>query len=394
MYHPLKKGNHFSVNDKNNTANNISACNCRSDGQICRWGNFVQPLLIKPYFWIMAAKPTWSKNVAQEVFFQILLHVVLFLFFSFNRHNHEIQDFQIAYFINYALGAFVINYLLLPRFFYRKKYLMFLISLVLVVAFVIALEEFVFEKIYFANSRGQRFPGLFFTLLEVMPLITILCGFKFAWDASKKQREVDTLSAMVKESELQYLKSQINPHFLFNNLNNLYSYAIAMSPKTPSIILELSSVLRYMLYDCKEAFVPLPKEIEHLKNFIQLSELQIENRGKVEFNAENLGSGYQIAPLILNVFVENAFKHSTASQSEDISIKVNLNVTGTGTLEFACVNSFRHLTNTDDLSNGIGLQNVKKRLQLIYPDAHTLSIQETDSLYSVNLKIELKKGKP
>jgi LytS/YehU family sensor histidine kinase len=197
---------------------------------------------------------------------------------------------------------------------------------------------------------------------------------------------------MVKESELQYLKSQINPHFLFNNLNNLYSYAIDNSPKTPSIILELSSVLRYMLYDCKENFVPLAKEIEHLKNFTQLSELQIENRGQVEFNVENIRSGHRIAPLILNVFVENAFKHSTASQSEDISIKIHINVTEAGMLEFECVNSYRPLKNTDNLSHGIGLQNVKKRLQLIYPNAHTLSIQETDSLYSVQLNIELKKG--
>ncbi|MDT7828450.1 histidine kinase [Pricia sp. S334] len=340
----------------------------------------------------MANKFTWSKSVSAEVFFQVLLHVVLFLFFSFDKHNHEIQPFQVAYFINYAFGAFIINYVLLPRFFYRKKYLLFFISLVLVIAFVISIEEFVLEKIYFADSRGQGFPGLFFTLLEVMPLITILCGFKFAWDAMKKQHEVDTLSAMVKESELQYLKSQINPHFLFNNLNNLYSYAIDNSPKTPSIILELSSVLRYMLYDCREDFVPLAKEIEHLKNFTQLSELQIEDRGKVEFNADNIPSGYQIAPLILNVFVENAFKHSTASQSEDISIEIQIHVTENGMLEFACVNSFQPQTNTDDLSHGIGLQNVKKRLQWIYPNAHTLSIQETDSLYSVRLNIELKKG--
>jgi hypothetical protein len=340
----------------------------------------------------MATTFTWNKSVWAEVFFQVLLHVVLFLFFSFDKNQPRIQTYQIAFFINYAVGAFIINYILLPRFFYRKKHIPFLLFVVLVIAGIIMMEELVLERIFFPDTRGKHFPGIVFSLLDVMPIIIILTGFKFAWDASKKQRELEELSAMVKESELQYLKSQINPHFLFNNLNNLYSYAIDNSPKTPSIILELSSVLRYMLYDCKENFVPLAKEIEHLKNFTQLSELQIENRGQVEFNVENIRSGHRIAPLILNVFVENAFKHSTASQSEDISIKIHINVTEAGMLEFECVNSYRPLKNTDNLSHGIGLQNVKKRLQLIYPNAHTLSIQETDSLYSVQLNIELKKG--
>ena len=147
-----------------------------------------------------------------------------------------------------------------------------------------------------------------------------------------------------------------------------------------------------MLYDCKENFVPLSKEIEHLKSFMQLSELQVENRGSVDFQLGDINSDYQIAPLILSVFVENAFKHSTASQSEDISINVKLNVTENGILEFECVNSFRTQANTDDLSNGIGLKNVKKRLQIIYPNAHSLSIQETDVLYSVVLNIELNKA--
>jgi len=321
-----------------------------------------------------------------------LLHIVLFIFFSFDRHNPGIQNYQITFFINYAFAAFIINYVLLPRFFYRKKYIPFFIFLIVIIAGIILIEEFVLEQIYFPDSkRSKKFPGVFYSLLDVMPVIVILSGFKFAWDASKKQHEVDQLKALVKESELQFLKSQINPHFLFNNLNNLYSYAIDNSPKTPNIILELSSVLRYMLYDCKEKYVPLSKEIEHLQNFTKLHELQIEDRGSVIFNTENNSSGYVIAPLILSVFLENAFKHSTASQSEDISIDIGIKVTEKGLLQFVCVNSFRPTTNTDDLSHGIGLRNVKKRLEILYSDAHDLSIKETDNLYSVMLELQLKR---
>lgn len=333
---------------------------------------------------------SFFNTTSKEVIFQILLHGVLFLFFSFDRNQPEIHEYKIVAFLNYALGALVINYILLPRYFYKKNYLYFFGFVIIVVAGIIALEELVLERIYFPDTRGKHFPGVFYSLLDVMPVIAILAGFKFAWDASLKQREVEELRSSVKESELQFLKSQINPHFLFNNLNNLYSYAIEQSPKTPTIILELSSVLRYMLYDCKEDFVGLGKEIEHLKNFTQLNELQIEERGKVTFNADDIPSGYLIAPLILSVFVENAFKHSTASQSEAIIIDIRIKLDANGQLDFECKNSFRPVTNIDKLSNGIGLRNVKKRLQLLYPDAHTLRIKDSNNLYSVYLKMNLK----
>ncbi len=338
----------------------------------------------------MAPKTRLLNSISKEILFQVALNLVLFLFFSFDRNQPQIQEFKIVTFINYALGALVINYVLLPHFFYRKKYFLFFLYVALMVAIIIAIEELVIERIYYPDTRGKHFPGVIFSLLDVMPVITILAGFKFAWDASTKQREVEQLRTSVKESELQFLKSQINPHFLFNNLNNLYSYAIEQSPKTPSIILELSSVLRYMLYDCKEDFAALPKEIEHLKNFSQLNELQIEERGKVSFHTENIRTGYLIAPLILTVFVENAFKHSTASQSEGIFIYINVKLDDKGLLDFECRNSFLPVGNTDDLSKGIGLQNVKKRLQLLYPNAHELYIQEDDNVYLVHLKMQLK----
>ncbi len=179
-------------------------------------------------------------------------------------------------------------------------------------------------------------------------------------------------------------------HFLFNNLNNLYAYALENSSKTPTIILEISSVLRYMLYDCKENFVPFYKELEHLKNFTALNELQIEDRGIINFRTKNLREGYQIAPLILMVFIENAFKHSTASQSDNILIDISIGMSTAGELEFYCKNTFRKKTNTDNLSRGIGLANVKKRLDLLYPSLYRLDIVENTNEFIVNLSMQLK----
>ena len=272
----------------------------------------------------MIKKRNISNLQYREILFQIVLHALVFIFYAINKKHPYVEEFQIPFFLNYAFTAFVINYALLPRFFYKKKYLYFALYLVIMIAMALYVEEFVLEQIYFADTKGKKFLGVFFTLIDILPVTTILVGFKFAWDALIKQREVDELKIAIQESELQFLNSQINPHFLFNNLNNLYSYAIVNSPKTPSIILELSAVLRYMLYECKEKYVPLAKEVKQLENFINLNEMQIEERGEVVFSKKNIESGFQIAPLILMVFIENAFKHSTASQSEDIKIEVSL----------------------------------------------------------------------
>ena len=314
----------------------------------------------------MAIPHTWLNISWKELLFQLLLHILVFLVMSVDEHHPQIEEYQIVFFLQYALAALIINYILLPQFYYRKKYLLFFVCLLMVLAGVILIEETLLERIYFPNSRGQSFPGLYHTLLEVLPAIAILSGFKFAWDALGKQQEVNELRATVQESELQFLTSQINPHFLFNNLNNLYSYAIANSPKTPTIILELSSVLRYMLYECKERFVPLKKEIEQLNNFTQLYQLQIEERGEVHFRIPpHVSPDYFIAPLILIVFIENAFKHSQASQSDNIYIDIEIQVSESGQLDFYCKNNFLPLTNTENLSRGIGLANVKKTLSLV-----------------------------
>ncbi|NER15364.1 histidine kinase [Leptobacterium flavescens] len=328
------------------------------------------------------------KQFHKEILFQGLLSLVLFTFLTFDKRRPSVHWSDIAFFSNYLIVSLFIGYHLLPAYLYKKKYYHFFLGLLIAIAVAFIVEEFVVEQIFFPNTRGQ-YVSVLYTLIDILPVIAVFVGFKFGWDALKKQRELDNLKQMVQESELQFLKSQINPHFLFNNLNNLYSYAIESSPKTPSIILELSSVLRYMLYDCREPFVPLQKEIEHLKHFTALNELQIEQRGDIQFNVKNGSQAFRIAPLILIVFVENAFKHSTASQSENINIRICIKVNDDGVLKFLCENSFLPNTNTDNLSHGIGLENVKKRLNLLYKDAYSLDISQKDDIYRVYLELNL-----
>lgn len=321
----------------------------------------------------------------------MILHSIVLIFFSFNWYDQEFRIDRVWFFLSYAIASIFITYFLMPRFLYKKRYWQFLMAFVLVVAALIILEETVLEQIFYPDTkRSSTFPGIFAALVGVLPVMTILFGGKFAWDALQKQEQIDELQTTIQESELQFLRSQVNPHFLFNNLNNLYSYALENSPKTPEIILGMSGVLRYMLYECKERFVPLEKELEQLENFVQLYKLQIEERGKVNFETVGIESGYKIAPLILIVFIENAFKHSQSGQSSDIEISIKLQMQGS-TLHFSCTNNFEANESMDSMANGIGLQNVKKRLHLLYQRKHELKIQEKANSFKVDLSLALEK---
>lgn len=334
-----------------------------------------------------------NRSSRKEWIFQIILHLMVFYFLTMDNVKgeviYEFGWFQVASFGNYIFANVLISYFFLPHFFYKKKYLQFGIYFLLVVVALILIEEYFLDKVFFPDTRRADIKGVMLSLGESLSVLVTLCGMKIAWDSVTRQKEMDDLKIMVKESELSYLNSQINPHFLFNNLNNLYSYAVEKSSKTPEIILGLSGVLRYMLYECREKTVPLLNEIEHLKNFIQLYELQIEERGKVEFRTENINDHYQIAPLILNVFVENAFKHSQTGQSEEIHISVFAKVNPEGELEFTCINNYEESDFVGSQLHGIGLENVKKRLMLLYPEKHELMIKKGTREYTVFLKIKL-----
>ncbi|MEO0570441.1 MAG: histidine kinase [Bacteroidota bacterium] len=327
----------------------------------------------------------------KELLFQIILHVVVLLFFAYSRTAQIFRTDRIWFFLIYAAAAVLVSYVLMPKLLYRKKYWQFLAAFVFIVTMLIVLEETVLEQILYPNTRrAATFPGVFVSLLGVLPIMTVLSSGKFAWDAIEKQQKIDELQGVVQESELQFLRSQINPHFLFNNLNNLYSYALEASSKTPEIILGISGVLRYMLYECKERFVPLEKELKQLANFVQLYNLQIEERGTVKFTKRDIKNGYKIAPLILIVFIENAFKHSQSGQSSNIEIFIDLYMKH-NVLHFRSKNNFQPSNDIKSLDNGIGLENVEKRLALLYPKKHAFAITKEDDYFIVDLSLNLKK---
>ncbi len=319
---------------------------------------------------------------------EALLFVVLFFSYAYGEKHDPFHYADIIFFLVYVAATLLINLILLPAFFYKKRYLEFLIGVIVIMHGVILLEEFVLEQIFYPNSRGQYFGGFLGSWLEIMPFVLIPVGFKAMLDLRKKQSQMEQLQQLVQQSELQFLKNQINPHFLFNNLNNLYAIALEDSKQVPEIILKLSNVLRYMLYDCRTDAVILDKELKHLEDLVGLYELQIQERGRVYLNISFSNNSLVIAPLLLNVFVENAFKHSTSSLSTGLEVLMDISLEG-NELTFKCENNFAAESNTSDLGTGIGLKNVKNRLNLLYPNRHQLTLKEENDRFIVELTLTL-----
>ena len=195
------------------------------------------------------------------------------------------------------------------------------------------------------------------------------------------------------QTELQFLKNQINPHFLFNTLNNLYALTLKKSDLAPDVVIKLSDMLRYMLYECNEKEVALSKEIKYIQNYIELEKIRLSKNVDIQIKIEGDISKTYIAPLLIIPFIENSFKHGLKYSSSNAYLHFNVNA-NQNELAFYIENSKANnmagsiRTNT---TGGIGLVNVKKRLELIYPSTHSLKIQESPNSYTIDLKIKFKK---
>lgn len=205
--------------------------------------------------------------------------------------------------------------------------------------------------------------------------------------ADRKSQEAFRLQNEKLESELKFLKSQVNPHFLFNALNNIYSLAVMQAPQTPDSVMQLSEILRYMVYDSNETSVTLKNEISYIENFVDLQLLKDSKGMNVSLDLDKNSPELRIAPLLFIPFVENAFKHSKIENSKEGFIKIKLDVKDK-VIKFSCINSKPKEVYTKDSVGGVGLTNTTQRLALLYPDdQHQLTINDSDDRFEVNLII-------
>jgi two-component system LytT family sensor kinase len=341
----------------------------------------------------MELKMTYQRWIIMiHALFWLMLLMLLVLIF-----NAILNDIVIA------IGATLINIVgfsilvygnllwLLPKYFSQKKYWLYGFG-VFVLLLVTSMLRFwlgyglsksmnwgVVQEFTPSFFGSMLISGSFFLLISI-PLYLINNWFK-------KQELEHELKTHQLEAELRFLKAQVNPHFLFNALNNIYSLSFEQSTKTPKMILKLSEMMSYMLYDCNNEQVNLSKEIDYLRNYIDLQQLKKDGEFNIKFEAEAEVKSVMIYPMLFIPFFENAFKHGNLENTKNGWFKskfvVNKNI-----LIFHASNSIGKVP-TSYKKGGIGLQNIQERLALLYPKKHDFKISHTNYIFTIDLTIDL-----
>ncbi len=334
--------------------------------------------------------PKLFKNIALHVIFWVL--VVTYFAWGFGFHTEVKKHLVNSLFFlpGHFIMVYSLVYVLVPKYLLKRKYLHFFTGIFFLVLLCL-IYTFVFQRT--VNINQGIFSGMVLTVgKNVLPFLhigAIVLSIKLLqyWYDQKNQ----TIEAEKQKTaaELKLLRTQLHPHFLFNTLNNIYSHTLELSSKTPDIVLKLKGLLHFMIFESQSAKIPLTKEIELLQNYISLEQLRYGDRLKVSESIIGEIDKYQIAPLLLLPFFENAFKHGTSKQMDRSFIDFNLSLDGSD-MQFQLVNSIdQYEEGQMSKFGGLGLQNVKRRLELLYKDKYHLEIEILDGVFVVKLQLSL-----
>ncbi len=314
----------------------------------------------------------------------------------------QVIEFNIMVVFTQIITAYTCIYVLIPRFLDKKKISLFMIWLLILLIVMFAIYT-LFKTYYYDPKYYNSFSEIakfyaqkdfWYRILNVQvffskvikfltpTVLLIIAGFY------QKQKEFIQLKEQKKEAELSALKNQLNPHFLFNTLNNLYSLSLEKSDRAPEVIERLSEIIDYLLYRCRDKFVPITKEIALLENYIALENLRYGKRVTVNFE-HSITNNLNIAPLILLTFLENAFKHSVAQALRNAKIDISLN-TDNGIIIYIVKNTkpiIEHSNIESVEEEPLGLKNAIKQLDLIYGEYYDLHIQNNENDHTVTLKL-------
>ncbi len=298
----------------------------------------------------------------------------------------------------HAAVCYLNNYLLMNWFLLKRDYLSYILSITLSISaayFPIALTYYlIISGDGSASLQVWSFRFFLINSFSISLTVAITASLKLLKDYYQNERKNRELQKLNRHTELKFLKGQINPHFLFNSLNNLYGLALKKAESTPSFILKLSELLRYVIYDSSEGKVALDKEINYLENYLDLERIRLGDRGSIELEKKGSFLGLQIEPMMLIPFVENSIKHGVNSLAKEAWIKIKIGVEGVDNNKLFIfeVENNKPLSMNLPLKNigaGIGIENTKRRLSILYPNNHTLTIVDKEYIYFVSLKINL-----
>jgi two-component system sensor histidine kinase AlgZ len=295
-----------------------------------------------------------------------------------------------------VIYAYVVLMVFVPKFLVRERYLSFF-ALYCVWAVAGLFLNFFWRYYVVIPLRtgrpapptgGQAYRQIFaifsFVVMNTVAMFGVFIRMFKYW--YREQRQKMQIEQEKIRAELELLRAQLHPHFLFNTLNNLYSLVLERSEKAPDMLLRLSALLNYVLYECKAREVPLDKEIHILKDYIALEQERYGSRLEVSMNFSGDIAGFSVAPMLFQPFVENAFKHGTAEQLGRVWMSIELSVQKER-LFFRVINSMDGLNASAATTGGIGIANVRRRLELLYPDKHSLELDTGEEVFIVSMNL-------
>lgn len=345
------------------------------------------------------------KGVFNNISYKIPIkyHFIFWIsYFALNvvRWGSYYQDYWYSFksnIVTVGLGmvlAYFHIYFLLPKLLYRKKIIIYIFFFVIALAvFYVVRTELIFFYIndnVWPESQTPQMAYAFNHILAVCLIgiydVGIATAVKLGVDWVFDRKRIQSLEAIQLKTELQFLKAQIQPHFFFNTLNNLYALTLEKSKQAPEVVLKLSEIMEYILYDAKEPTIRLLNEIKYIQNYIDLERLRYGEKVSVMVNMLGDIESKDIPPLLLLPFVENCFKHG-AIDNDQLNILIEFEVTDKDVLKFSVINNY-NLSSQNNKKHGIGNQNVLRRLELLYGDNFTLDTRTEKQNYIVELSIQ------
>ncbi|MBC5775375.1 histidine kinase [Pontibacter sp. KCTC 32443] len=352
---------------------------------------------------------SWSlpdpRSIIRNRMLQHLSFWVCYVVFFGLLYGSYIDDYYNAFMVElvelpFKMALVYFNmYYLMPKFLLTRRYLEFFVYLLLLTGAIAGLMQYVLLPLLIHplicpttctqdNLTLYRFVK---NIVNINYLVAISATIVLLRNWYQHQQSARTLSQDKLEAELKFLKGQIHPHFLFNTLNSLYSLTLKKSDNAPEMVLKLSGLMDYMLYDANAAKVPLEKELNYIRNYIDLERIRYGNRVDISFTEAGTILGKTIAPMMLLPFVENAFKHGVSTETENAWVRIDIKVQDRNlSLRVEnCKCGEKQDRSDREMASGIGLKNVRRRLELLYKDAYSLEIEDEPDVYAVHLELDL-----
>lgn len=348
------------------------------------------------------------KRIIEHLIFWLIAMVLLTIYFGADKPNYFIAFRNNLFYLPvHMLYFYSLAYIVIPKYLYRQKYTLFFAALlvsVIIAGLLTRIIDILFVEPYLLEIQKQYGISFKWEKMEGGFIEKILQPYRFV-NAVKGSNLIVWIALSIKffkmwverrqaalEAELNFLKGQIHPHFLFNTLNNLYSLTIQSSPESPFIVMGLSDILRYMLYECDTDSIRLKREIEIIESYIALEKIRYKDRLELSLSVTGDIKNINIAPLVMLPLVENAFKHGTSEMIGEAWINIDLQVRS-NILKLKISNSKPDVLPDDIASHKgkIGLSNLKKRLEILYPGAHELKLFDEQDMFVAILAIQLDK---